>query len=298
MDVKNIITFLEVADTRSFSVSAGNLNITQPAVSKRVAALEEQLSTRLFDRIGKKVFLTESAQLLIPSARKIVSEVGHMEEIICHSGSRTTGNLRISVTPYIAACCLPDHLSCFNRQCPEVDIKLEVKDSASVLEGIQSGVFEIGLCELAEPVTDGFSSHSLKDESLNIVVAPTHSLTKQGTVTPQELAAYRSILPPPGTPGRVLLSKALSVSGYVEKNAIAMPNYTEVAQMVETGLGWGILPQSYQGSGDFVVLTVEGINLELHTYIIRQTGLTMSQAAVAFVDLLQHRPHPFRRTIN
>ena len=69
MDTAALRAFLAVAKTRSFSQAAEQLHITQPAVSKRVAALEAELKTRLFDRVGKKVSLTETGNALLPRAQ-------------------------------------------------------------------------------------------------------------------------------------------------------------------------------------------------------------------------------------
>ena len=72
MDIENLETFIEVAETRSFSQSAKILSLTQPAVSKRIASLESALSTRLFDRVGRTVHLTEAGRILLPSAKQSV----------------------------------------------------------------------------------------------------------------------------------------------------------------------------------------------------------------------------------
>ena len=72
LDTQALMAFVAVAETRSFSDAAERLFITQPAVSKRIALLENQLGTRVFDRIRKKVFLTEAGNELLPRARAIL----------------------------------------------------------------------------------------------------------------------------------------------------------------------------------------------------------------------------------
>ncbi len=288
MDVKNLMTFLEVADTKSFSISASNLKITQPAVSKRVATLEEQLSTRLFDRVGKKILLTETAEMLLPSARKIVSEIDYIEDLICQPGNRITGKLSICTSPHIASGCLPDVLTTFASQHPEVEISVEVKNSTDVVEDIENGVYDIGICELAGLTTIDLQCTRLRSEKLNIVVAKHHSLASYPIVRPEDLASHASILPPETTASRVLLSRALAVTGHREKNAIVMPNFNALARMVETGLGWGILPASFPSAEAFVVLDVVDVNLELNTYLLCHSAITQSHAATAFVEKLGH----------
>jgi len=82
MDLINLEAFIEVAEKQSFSKSAESLHVTQPAVSKRIAALESELSLKLFDRIGKTVQLTEAGRTLLPSAIKIHAEIDHIGDQI------------------------------------------------------------------------------------------------------------------------------------------------------------------------------------------------------------------------
>ena len=65
LDIASLYAFVVVADTASFSLAAAQLHLTQPAVSKRIAALEAELNTRLFDRLGRKVLLTEAGHTLV-----------------------------------------------------------------------------------------------------------------------------------------------------------------------------------------------------------------------------------------
>ncbi|MFC6673540.1 LysR family transcriptional regulator [Marinobacterium aestuariivivens] len=75
MDTHTLQAFVTVAETGSFSQAAGRLFLTQSAVSKRISQLEEQLDTRLFDRIGRHIGLTEAGQALLPRARKVLLEL-------------------------------------------------------------------------------------------------------------------------------------------------------------------------------------------------------------------------------
>ena len=75
MDTHQLAAFISVAESGSFSLAANALHLTQPAISKRIAVLEEQLGARLFDRIGKQVKLTEAGQMLLPRAVNVIQEL-------------------------------------------------------------------------------------------------------------------------------------------------------------------------------------------------------------------------------
>ncbi|MCP3852469.1 MAG: LysR family transcriptional regulator, partial [Gammaproteobacteria bacterium] len=75
MDIPAIETFLTVAKKQSFSLTAELLYLTQPAISKRIASLESELNCKLFDRIKKKIILTEAGKLFLPRAQNIIDEL-------------------------------------------------------------------------------------------------------------------------------------------------------------------------------------------------------------------------------
>ena len=91
MDTQSLQAFLAVADSGSFSRAAEQLHLTQPAVSKRIAVLEGQTDARLFDRIGRRVSLTEAGRVLLPRAREIL--------VMVDDSRRALGNLEGSVAP-------------------------------------------------------------------------------------------------------------------------------------------------------------------------------------------------------
>ena len=75
MDLASLNTFIAIAELGSFSLAGEKLHITQPAVSKRLSTLEDQLGARLFDRLGRDIKLTQAGEALLPRAYRIVNEL-------------------------------------------------------------------------------------------------------------------------------------------------------------------------------------------------------------------------------
>ena len=101
MDIAELLTFIKVAETKSFSEAGAQLFITQPAVSKRVAALENSLGVKLFDRIGKQVQLTEAGIRLLPKARKMAEDLQDIKRSMTLQMQDVSGELRISTGHHI-----------------------------------------------------------------------------------------------------------------------------------------------------------------------------------------------------
>ena len=149
MDINNLIAFIEVAEKKSFSRSAESLNLTQPAVSKRVAALETELSTRLFDRIGRTVHLTEAGRMLLPSARQISAELSRIETVICNLGDEVGGTLSVGTTEHIGTYRLPSILKSFHNKYPAVELDLKFANSTDTLTALESGLLELAFCSFS-----------------------------------------------------------------------------------------------------------------------------------------------------
>ena len=148
MDIQGIQAFLSVSETGSFSRAADALFLTQPAVSKRIQALEQSLGVALFDRIGKSVRLTEAGHALLPSCRRIIDEVAESQRIISNLRETTSGSLDLATSHHIGLHRLPPVLREFSRRFPGVELKLSFMDSEQACQQILSGGIELAIITL------------------------------------------------------------------------------------------------------------------------------------------------------
>ena len=149
IDLEGIKAFIAVADTRSFSVAAGRLHLTQPAVSKRIALLENQMKVRLFDRIGRTVTLTEAGRELEPRAKLILTSIEDTQRAISNLNGAVTGQLALATSHHIGLWRLPDILRRYAELYPEVNLDLRFMDSEVAHEQIVQGNLELGIITLA-----------------------------------------------------------------------------------------------------------------------------------------------------
>ena len=98
MDIQDLRTFLAISENRSFSKAAETLHISQPAVSKRIQALELSLGAKLFDRVGKRIFLTEAGELLIPQARHLLAMLADTERKVRNLSESVSGTLQLATS--------------------------------------------------------------------------------------------------------------------------------------------------------------------------------------------------------
>ncbi|MEJ2142107.1 MAG: LysR family transcriptional regulator [Gammaproteobacteria bacterium] len=286
MDIDALQAFVAVAENQSFSQAAGHMFLTQPAISKRVASLESELDTRLFDRIGRKVELTESGQALLPRARNILLEIEDSRRAISNLSGKIGGKLSIGTSHHIGLHRLPPVLRSFTRQYPEVELDLHFMDSEEACRAVEHGDLELGIVTLPLDVPEDLHVLFIWPDPLAIVVEKHHPLTKQQQITLAELAEEPAILPTHGTYTREIIEKTIEPEK-LQLNIRLATNYLEtIKMMVSIGLGWSVLPCSMLNE-DLVTLKVSRLHLERKLGAVWHQSRTLSNSAKAMLSQLQ-----------
>lgn len=286
MDTQLLNAFIAVADDESFSVAAEKLHITQPAVSKRIALLEQQLNCRLFDRFARTVNLTEAGEALLPRANRILQEIGQAQQAIDDLSGEITGHLRLAISHHIGLHRLPPILKAFSQQYPLVQIDVDFMDSEKAYDNILHGKFEVAAITLAPEPHPKINARCIWPDPLVFMVAKDHPLLKETSPGLTTLRKYPAILPGPGTyTGR--MTKALFDQNRVPLPPTMATNYLEtIKMMVSIGLGWSLLPQSMLEPG-IKAIPIEGITIQRELGYIHHREKTLSNAARAFINLLE-----------
>ena len=286
METNNLQTFIVAAKENSFSLAAERLYLTQPAVSKRIATLENELGARLFDRIGRRVSLTEAGREFLPRAQSILCDIDDSRRLILNLTGSVTGRLSIGTSHHIGLHRLPPVLKKFSKTYSEVQLDLQFMDSEAACRAVQTGALELGIVTLPlEPLAD-LKSQLIWPDPLVIVVGNEHPLVEKSPLTVQQLTELPAILPSPGTYTRQLLERSVAKAGGKLKASMTT-NYLEtIKMMVVVGLGWSVLPRSMLNE-DLKTLTVKRITLDRRLGIVSHRARTLSNAARAMVDIVQ-----------
>ncbi len=283
MDIQNIRAFLAVSETASFSRAAEALHLTQPAVSKRIQTMEQFLDISLFDRIGKSVQLTEAGQALIPGYQRILDELEESERIISNLHETTSGHLRFATSHHIGLHRLPAILGKFSKQYPDVDLELQFMDSEQACQQVLHGDIELGIVTLPSQPDKRLSLKKVWNDPMHCVVAANHPLAA-GKVTRKQLLQKPSILPSYGTYTRTLINRALQLDDNI--NILIETNYLEtIKAMVETGLGWGVIPDSMIDDS-LKVIDIKTTKMQRELGVVFHKARTRSGPANALLQLL------------
>ncbi len=285
MDINALQAFVQVAGTGSFSRAAEALFITQPAVSKRIGSLEGELDSRLFDRIGRRVQLTEAGEALLPHARRILREVKESRQSLAALGGRIGGRLTVGTSHHIGLHRLPPALRRFTARYPEVELDLHFMDSEEACHAVEEGNLELGVVTLPNEPGSALLTHLVWPDPLDIVVRQDATLAQLTRPALADLASYPAVLPGAATFTRRVLEAALRPYQLHLRVALET-NYLEIIKMlVSVGLGWSALPRTMI-EAPLRALPLPELALRRDLGVVRHRQHSLTGAASAFVDLL------------
>ncbi len=285
MDTHSLNAFVSVAENASFSLAAEKLFLTQPAVSKRISNLEQQIGCQLFDRIGRKVFLTEAGTALLPKAKHILLELEDTQRMLLNLSGAVSGKLSLAVSHHVSLHRLPDTLRTFSKSHPEVVLDLEFTESELAYDGILHGDMELAIITLSPHPHAQIEATPVWQDEMRFVVANEHPLARQDSVSFQDLNEHNAILPDQKTFTREIAEQHFHDQG-LELNVIMSTNYLDtIRMMVSIGLGWSLLPETVIDSS-LTVLKVPAQQIKRPLGLIFHRDRTLSNAAKVFIELL------------
>jgi len=288
MDFPSLNAFVAVAEQQSFSLAAEQLFITQPAISKRIASLEDDLGIALFDRLGRKVQLTDAGEKFLVSVRRILDDMAVSREELHALGAQVSGRLRLATSHHVGIHRLPPVLKSFTQAHPQVELDLLFMDSELACNGVARGNIELAVVTLPDPLPNSLYTKTVWTDTLDIVCAPEHPLaimSAKQPVSAAQLSEHSAVLPARGTVTRDILVRAL-IPFDVSVETTLETNYLEtIKMMVSVGLGWSALPVSMLDK-DIVAVQLHDLTMERQLGYVHLKGKTLSRAALAFIDLL------------
>ena len=279
MNTADLAAFIEVARFESFSLAAEKLHLTQPAVSKRVQNLEQTLAVNLFDRVGRRVQLTESGRALLPRSRQWLLDFEDIKNSVATLEGEVTGVLKIGTSHHIGLHRLPATLRAFSQTYPKVRLDIQFIDSEAAFDAVLNGDLELGIVTLPPIADNRLIAQKIWDDPL-AQKTPLHL---------DDLTAHPAILPSLNTFTRQIAAELFKQAG-LELNVSMTTNYLEtIRMMVSIGLGWSVLPANMTND-EMVILPITGVNMQRQLGVVYHPRRTLSRAASAMLAIL-HKPN-------
>ncbi len=288
MDLANLNAFIAIAETGSFSLAGERLHLTQPAVSKRIAGLEQQLKVRLFDRLGREIGLTEAGRALLPRAYQILGVLDDTRRALTNLSGEISGRLTLATSHHIGLHRLPPLLRAFTRSHPEVALDIQFLDSEVAYEEVLHGRAELAVITLAPETREPVRAVMVWDDPLDFVAAPEHPLARSSSISLADVARHPAVFPGGNTFTHHIVRRLFEREG-LTPNIGMSTNYLEtIKMMVSIGIAWSVLPRTMLDD-QVARLPLPGIQLDRQLGYILHSERTLSNAARAFMALLDNQ---------
>jgi DNA-binding transcriptional LysR family regulator len=241
MESRHLFTFLMVVEVGSFTRAAQKLGYAQSSITAQIQALEAEIGQPLFDRISKKIMLTDAGRRLLPYAQEI-SRVHSMAQDALRSDSELAGSLRIGAPESLAAFRLPGIIQEFRGRYPQVQILLKPGLCWELTDFIRAG--ELDMAFLLQPDMEYKDIHieTLIHEEMALVAPLDHALLKLEQVEPHHLKEETILHTESGCTYRTLFERHLNSHGVFPDPNLEFWSIEAIKQCVMSGLGISFLP--------------------------------------------------------
>ncbi|HSR22751.1 MAG TPA: LysR family transcriptional regulator [Candidatus Eisenbacteria bacterium] len=286
MELHQLRYFVTVVREGTFTKAAQRLYITQPSLSEQIRKLETELSSPLFQRLGRRLALTNAGEAFLPHAEKVMFEVEQARARVQEVRGLRLGRLSIGVFPSAAARLLPKFLAEFRHRHPGVEVVLREENvSAEFEQMVHDGVLDLAIVRLPKQRSD-LEERFLVRDPLVLLVPPGHRLGDKRSVELPELAAEPFVTMKPGYGLRELTERVCRTAGFEPRIVFETGQLGTLVGLVLGGVGLTVVPRMAAGH--------EGRRIRIrdqHAYrelgVIWRQGQALAPAARVFLDMLR-----------
>lgn len=287
MTIRHLRIFISVYEQESVTKAAAALNMTQPAVTRAIAELEEHYSRRLFERIHRRLYITEAGQQMYRQAVHICSLVDRMEEDM--TDWEEAGVIRIGAGTTLGCVLLPRVLSLFHQAHPRLHLRSIVTDTTRLQEMLLHNEIDFALIE-SMPEDDSLRRRSIGKDRMVLILPKDHYLCRKKEITIRDLAEYPVIASEKGSASRNFLEHLFSIHGLKLDPVMESGSMPVILQAVQAGIGAALIPEkivSLYGNRETMeerALSYEVLTRENH--IVWHENRYMGKTFREFIDLV------------
>ena len=292
MEVRQLQIFRTLAEELNFTRTAEKVNTVQSNVTAQIKALEEELGVPLFDRLGRRVALTDAGRRFQPFAEQALAAMEQGQRS-ARNGSEPSGPLRISAPESILAYRLPQVLRVFRRRFPNVELRFLPHNNDSFILELETGKVDlvIDMCYL--PSNPSFRWIQLSTERILLFGEPGHPLAERRTVKPADLEGQTLLLTEAGCGYRGKLERVLAMQNVRPGHITEFSSVEAMKECARIGMGLALLPAVVIARElrrhQFKALHWAGPSLDVEKRILWHKDKWVSPAMSAFLDLMKNQ---------
>lgn len=290
MTLRHMMIFRAVCEAGFHSTRAAEaLHMTQPAVSLAIKEMERYYGVRLFDRIGRRLQITDAGKRVLQYAIHISDLFVDMETELRDWG--TKGTVRVGASITIGSQFLPGYVRAFSGMWPDTEVRVVVEQSDRLEKKLLANELDCALIE-GIPHDPSIVSEAYLEDHLSVVCSAEKGWKQGQTITQEEFRAQRFLLREPGSGTREVFDRAVAQAGIRVTPIWEAMSTTALVNAVINDLGISVLPhrmiQPALNRGQIVTVEVEGLAFQRDFYMIHHRDKFLTESVKAFMELCRN----------
>jgi len=286
MTFRHLKIFLTVSDLGSMTAAAKTLFIAQPTVSQAISELEDYYGIKLFDRLSKRLFITEKGTQLLSYARHIIALANEMEQVMKNPDK--SGMIKVGATLTIGTYLLPNLVNEFAKHYPFLKVKATTKNTQDIEKLIMQNAIDFAVVEGVVHTPDIIAAPFMDDQLL-LVCGRSHPLYRVKSVAPVELSNLQFIVREQGSGTRELFDNMMATQEIQWQLAWECNGSDVLKSAAISGIGVAVISQrlveNELKTGDLFSINIDGINLKRKFSVIYHKNKYLTTTMKAFIAL-------------
>ncbi|MBR2194842.1 MAG: LysR family transcriptional regulator [Salinivirgaceae bacterium] len=286
MELRQLKYFIKTAETLNFTEAARQLFITQSTLSQQIRQLETELQVQLFDRIGKRTYLTEAGTEFLPYAKQTVADSEGGVQRLRDLQNIMAGELRIGAV-FTLSDLLTSTIISFSKQYPNIKLVVVSRPVNELLDLLKERKLDLILSYRPDDEDNQIEFFPLFDSNLSVIVNYNHPLVAQREVSLELLKQYPLVLPSVGSQARTMIDRLLASRHVQLTPQIEISSMTIMMNLVETGHWIAVMSEMLiRGHEKLRAIPIAGKKTQMHPSVILLKGIYQKLSAKEFMKIL------------
>jgi DNA-binding transcriptional LysR family regulator len=295
MEVRQLQTFCVLAEELNFTRTAERVHTVQSNVTSQIKALEAELGSPLFDRLAKRVVLTEAGRRFRPYAEKALAAMDQGYRAV-KFGAEPAGPLHLYAPESVLTYRLPEVLKVFRKRYPRVELVFRPESYSPLAAELESGKIDLAISMADSVDGEQLCSIHMRSEDIYLFGTPDHPLVHAKKVYPKDLLDQTLLLTEAGCGYRKKLDMQLAAANVRPQHITEFSSVEAIKQCVTAGMGIGLLPEVVIAcelkKRQFAVMNWHGGKMTIATHVVWHKDKWISAGMQAFLEVLKARLLP------
>jgi len=282
--LRDLEWLVALADHQHVTDTAAALGVSQPTLSRALARVEDELGTRLFERVSQGLVISPNGELVVAGARDVL---GRYQRLVLELEARLDperGVVRLAFLDSMATSLVPRLLRDFHEQAPRVRVVLTQEPAHHIQRDLDQGVVELAITSIRPDGDYGWLP--LQQERLVLIVPPSHRLRHRRRVDLSELVGDELVTTPVGFGYREHIDRLLADAGTAMPVSFESADLATIEGLVAAGLGVAITPEQFAGLSGTIGLNISSPHARRTIGLTWRTDRPLNPAAVRFRDFV------------